>query len=445
MTMTMLDRSFGAGGGVFLSIPGARPRAVAIDATGRITIAGNLVHGGHRESHIVLARLTEAGSLDRTFGSRGIVELHQYSGCQCSDTLLLNPDGSAYLTATAPGPAPASWLVHLDPSGNVVDGRRRALGEPHEGSPRHWLSLTVLADAGDGTLVAAGAAGNGEEDDRNFAIARMDLGGNLDPSFGHGGVTTTDFAGRQFDVSCVHVGADSQVLTVGTATDCRRGDPAILRYLGNGQLDSSFGTGGLCAGNFGGEDDRVLAAQVLPSGRILIAGSSRSRTGARPAFAAYRADGVLDTGFGSHGRGPDEAPELRGAFTSAGFDATGNVVLAGRIARGQVDGVALTRLTARGRLDPASGVGGVVLTQLRAQGSAVDLASHPSGGIVVVAETETADGFVALRYLLPPAGSMTPAGVPYLVRADLEDRQDRLMQRIQHEREMNAMITRGIW
>lgn len=449
MRLGMLDRSFGAGGGAFIPLEDTRACAVAVDAHGQVVIGGNLARGAHGDDHIVLARLTREGSLDRSFGSGGILGLPAYAGCRCSGAILLDRAGHIFLTATSRGPAPESWLVCVDPHGSVVGaGRPDPVGAHQEGTPGRSLTLSVLAGSGDGNILAAGTAGNSRDDGRHFALARLDRHGELDLSFGRRGVATTDFAGRRFEVSCLLVDAHSGVLAVGSVSDGRSAHPAILRYLQDGQLDTSFGSGGLSVGDFGGGQDRALTGVLLASGRILIAGSSRSSRGERPVFAAYRPDGGLDTDFGSQGHGPQEAPELGGAFTSAALDTTGKAMLAGRLTRGQVSGVGLTRLTERGRLDPASGVGGVLLTQLRGRGGAVGVATDPSGEIVVAAETESANGLVALRHVLPDvlpvAGSVPPTGVPYLSRADLEARQRELMGLIQHDHDMATMINRGI-
>lgn len=452
LRLGMLDRSFGAGGGAFIPVEDTRACAVAVDARGQVVIAGNLVGGAHSGNHdgdhIVLARLTREGALDCSFGSGGILGLPAYAGCRCSGSILLDPAGHIFLTATSGGPAPASWLVCVDPQGRVVGAGRDPVGAHEESVAGRSLTLSVLAASGDGSLLAAGTAGSSRNQGRDFALARLDLHGELDPSFGHRGVATTDFAGRRFEVSCLLVDAGSGFLVLGSLSDDRSAHPAILRYLPDGQLDTGFGSGGVSVGDFGGAQDRALTGVLYPSGRILIAGSSRSSRGERPVFAAYRPDGRLDADFALQGHGPQEAPELGGAFTSAALDTTGQAVLAGRLTRGQVTGVGLTRLTERGRLDPASGVGGVLLTQLRGRGGAVGLATDPSGEIVVAAETESADGLIALRHVipngLPVAGSVPPAGVPYLSRADLEARQRELMMRIQHDHDMATMINRGI-
>ena len=443
MALGMLDRSFGAGGGVLLPLPGASACAVAVDASDRTVIAGNVVGVDHHDDHIVLARLTRDGQLDKAFGGGGILRMPQYPGCRCSGAILSQPDGSLALIATAQGAAPVSWLVSIDPRGHVLGSSQREPVGPPQGAPRPWLRLSVLASANYGHVVAAGATGHGTHR-RSFVAVRLDRSGGLDPSFGEGGVVMTDFGDQRFEVASVLVHVDSTVLAVGTMTDGRHFHPAMVRYLGDGSLDTSFGTGGLSLGDFGGDQDRALTGCLLPAGRILIAGSTTSGSGERPTFAAYRRDGSPEPDFGHRARGHESLSELEGSFTAIALDAAGNAVLAGRLSRGQVDGVGLTRLTQHGGLDPATGVGGVLVTQLRGRSRAVGVALDTTGAILVAAETETADGLVALRYVLPATGSAAQKGVPYLTRSELEARQDELAQRLRHEHDMNTMITRGI-
>ena len=350
MMLGMLDRTFGSAGGVLVPVPGATASAVTTDPRGQVVIAGNVPRGDAAGNLIVLVRLAASGAVDPSFGSRGLVALSGSVGYSCR-SLLADSDGTLLVAATSTGPVPGTHLIRLDARGDLVSAA---------GPDDLAVSLSVLAICDDGRIVAAGVApkqsGAGPAD---LAIVRFLPNGALDTAFGRAGLITTDFAGRHFALSSLLVDGH-RVLAVGTVSDRETAHTAILRYRDDGLLDGTFG-GGLCIGSFGGDHSRALTGSLLPSGRIVIAGCARSpRGGDRPAYAGYHPDGALDTGFASEGRGPQHAPDLAGAFTSAAVDTAGRAVLAGRLARGQAAGVGLTRLTDNGQLDPAIGVGGVL-------------------------------------------------------------------------------------
>jgi uncharacterized delta-60 repeat protein len=137
-----LDPGFGAGGKMMISLGGEMQCVsdVAALADGRIVVAGYsaAIHGGCHCDFIV-ARLTETGALDPTFGSAGVVT---------TSFSELGSEGAAALAVQA-----------------------------------------------DGRLVVAGYAGpyGGDSD---FAVARYLPEGAPDPAFGVEGRVQTDFANR---------------------------------------------------------------------------------------------------------------------------------------------------------------------------------------------------------------------------------------------------------
>src|SRR5512143_1922499 len=71
--------------------------------------------------------------------------------------------------------------------------------------------------------------------------ARGGSGGDLDPTFGNGGVVTTDFGGPYTLASGLVVQPDGRIVAVGGSN----GRIALARYAGDGALDFTFGGGGM--------------------------------------------------------------------------------------------------------------------------------------------------------------------------------------------------------
>src|SRR5690349_1097145 len=68
--------------------------------------------------------------------------------------------------------------------------------------------------------------------------------GTLDPSFGTGGIVTTDFAGAGDGAFAIAVQTDGKLVVAGVAFINDVSNFALARYNSNGTLDASFGTGG---------------------------------------------------------------------------------------------------------------------------------------------------------------------------------------------------------
>src|SRR5215831_10650322 len=135
--------------------------------------------------------------------------------------------------------------------------------------------LTQLVAA----LVAAALAGSpagANEPDRVPA-------GTLDASFGDGGRVRTDFASFGFDdaeatgIAAVRHG---KVVVAGTvsAPAIDRHGVAIVRYDHDGNLDSTFGSGGIVFEAFPGENVSVSVV-AQRNGKIVVGGRSFTTTG----------------------------------------------------------------------------------------------------------------------------------------------------------------------
>jgi uncharacterized delta-60 repeat protein len=154
----------------------------------------------------------------------------------------------------------------------------------------------------DGKLVIAGAHPWPFEFLRDFALIRLLPGGALDPSFDGDGLATADFglieAGRS-----VIVLADGRLVVAGSrgATNDDPGDFALVRFMADGSLDTTFGSGGLATAD-SGDPERAEQVIQLPNGKLLVAGST-DLLGPKADFllARFHPDGPLDTSFGTGG------------------------------------------------------------------------------------------------------------------------------------------------
>ncbi len=123
------------------------------------------------------------------------------------------------------------------------------------------------------------------------APASAAASGDLDPTFSQDGQTTTHLG---LDVTAEVVALQGRrILVAGTSETPSGEDGAIVRYHSDGSRDTTFGTKGRVRLDFG-RHDAIGDLIVLPSGKLLVAGSSKRR------FTVIRltADGRPDKGFG---------------------------------------------------------------------------------------------------------------------------------------------------
>jgi uncharacterized delta-60 repeat protein len=329
-----LDPSFGDGGRVRLPIdqPGSNDfdevNDVAALPDGRVLFAGLTQFAGGNNYDAVVGRLLPDGTPDQTFSGHGFT---------------------------------------------ILD--------------RIWFPRVRLAALPDGGAVVAAEGWHDGEPGRFIRVARLTAGGDLDPTFGDGGVAEflipfsdpTQLAG----VNAVAVDAGGRVLLAGPVNrlvgDRFDTDFGVLRLTADGRPDPAFGPGGLRAVGFdltpGPDVDRPTELAVLPDGRVLVAGAAAVGSGESfpsffTAFAVARltAGGDLDPTFGDGGKLWFEFPGTSAAEPSAmAVLPDGGVLLAGRANRYPPVlmpipwwSFAAARVTADGRLDPAFGQDGRV-------------------------------------------------------------------------------------
>src|SRR5437870_162122 len=76
--------------------------------------------------------------------------------------------------------------------------------------------------------------------------------GDLDPSFGSGGKVTTSLGSSADVAQALVVQRDGKLVAAGSTVSDNNRDFALVRYDNDGNLDSSFGSGGKVTTPFGG-------------------------------------------------------------------------------------------------------------------------------------------------------------------------------------------------
>jgi uncharacterized delta-60 repeat protein len=219
-----------------------------------------------------------------------------------------------------------------------------------------------------------------------LAGSAVALSGVLDPSFGSGGIVTTDFGpgangvGTFSIVRALAFQPDRKILAAGELSD--GGSPvtraALVRYQANGKLDDSFGTAGKVVTDF----LTALAVRVAPAGRILVAGGH----GTQFALARYLSSGSLDSSFGAGGR---MLSDFGASVRAVTFLPNGTILAVGTPTPGVFQ---VARYRENGTLDQSFGGGGKASVSFGSLGGANLIAVGRSGKIVVAGAVLSLDG-----------------------------------------------------
>ncbi len=219
-----------------------------------------------------------------------------------------------------------------------------------------------------------------------FAVASAQAApGDLDTSFGTGGRVTTSFGSFYDEIDGLALQSDGKIVAGGyVEPSSTNSDFGLARYNLDGSLDTSFGTGGKATTAFGSSDDWISGVTMQPDGKILAAGRASVGSIGEFGLARYNTDGSLDTSFGAGGK-VTTAIGSNSAGRGLALQPDGKIVVSGYTYTGSTDLFALARYKADGSLDSSFGTGGTVTTAF-AGGYDVGyrVALQPDGKILVV-------------------------------------------------------------
>jgi uncharacterized delta-60 repeat protein len=131
----------------------------------------------------------------------------------------------------------------------------------------------AVAVQSSGKIVVAGYSDFFES---NFTLTRYTKDGLPDSSFGNNGKVTTAVGGLDDKANGVAIQPDDKIVVAGYSFNGSNTDLALVRYNKNGGRDKSFGINGKVVTNVSG-DDEAHAVNILPDGKILVAGFSSGK------------------------------------------------------------------------------------------------------------------------------------------------------------------------
>ncbi|MGN6190020.1 MAG: hypothetical protein ACTHOE_14090 [Conexibacter sp.] len=208
---------------------------------------------------------------------------------------------------------------------------------------------------------------------------------SLDASYGAGGIAQAPFAGENADAGGAVLDGSGRLVVVGAVGSPRR--IALVRYLSSGALDPSFGVGGRVS-TLVGVGAAASGIVVQDDGDVVVAGVSfTTPTSSAATVVRYLPNGELDTSFGAGGIAvlPSVGREVTGVTSYEG----GKLVVAGA-GQATTPGFSVARLTASGKLDPTFDGDGVARVPNDAgrcgrsdESGANDVLERPDGSLLV--------------------------------------------------------------
>lgn len=407
-----LDPSFGLGGVVTTTVStgnnfvSASGRGAAIQADGKIVVAGYSFN--HNNADFGVVRYNLDGSLDTGFGNGGIITTSIQNGQDYAEDIAIQADGKILVAGPTTNVSETAFaLVRYLPNGEL-DSNFGIGGIVTTTFDSNVAFNQAVAVQGDGKIVTVGFARVGDQDD--FALVRYHPGGSLDTGFGSGGKVTTSFSsGNDYGMD-VAIQADSKIVVAGRK-DYGGANPdfAVARYDLYGNLDASFGSGGKVITSISNNDERAYELVIQPDGKIVVAGVSSYSF----SLVCYHPDGSPDTNFGSGGVVTTSVGSHGDFGPAVTLQANGKILLAGHSMFGGDSTFTLLRYDANGSLDTGFGSSGIVTEPA---GGGLAAALQADGKIVAAGSGSSASAFTVVRYLGDPTLPSSSNYLPIIVK-----------------------------
>lgn len=397
-TAGCLDTTFGNSGKVTTWLNSGDgtgwAQAVAIQpADGKIVVAAEKASSQGTGTDFYVLRYNTDGSIDPTFGIGGIVSFNFSSDTTDHEypwAVAIQNDGKILVGGYVPA-TKSSGIARLNTDGSL-DSSFGTNGKITLSYVRNEPAQTrAIVIQPNGYIAVAGTS-----NDNSFAFARFKPNGSLDTGFNGTGKLVIRVSkasgGTAIDLK---IQPDGKLVAAGKgAASGSQGMFAVMRVNANGTHDTSFGTGGQVFTNFGGTWSLATSAALDSAGRIVVGGFLYVTTNNEYfSFARYLPNGQLDVSFGSGGKFNATLPGLNRIWGIA-IQSDGKIIGAGRHHDPNVpDDFAIMRLNPNAGLDTSYGNGGITLTDFGGLSDNIQSIALQADGKVVTAGS--ANGFGA--------------------------------------------------
>ncbi|MBK8812729.1 MAG: VCBS repeat-containing protein [Acidobacteria bacterium] len=389
-----LDSTFDGDGIATLSSYSAY--SIALQTDGKIVLGGSPTSGN---IDLTVIRFNTDGSLDTTFDGDGIARAPENFGTHISNAIVIG----AGEKITAVGEALSEFIAVRFNSDGSLDTNFGNSGKASAVFNVQRVDANGAAIAPDGRLVIAGFVQK-PNSATDFALARFNLGGNLDLTFGSGGMTTNDIGDGEVYTMAVAVQSDGKIVTAGRHfipdSVSANWNFAISRYNANGSLDTTFDVDGkVSIGVFDNVSDYATSMAIQPDGKIIVAGYIGETT--LCTLVRLNPDGSPDSSFNGNGRVFTSVGSDRSYANSVALQSNGKIVIGGYSHVGSSTDFSAVRYNSDGSLDTSFNGTGIVITPVGNVSDQANSVLVQPDGKVVLAGTSGVNGvgnFAMVRY-----------------------------------------------
>lgn len=394
------DTNFGTGGASFTDFNAGDDAGydIALQPDGKVIAVGCSINNQNRYYRIAIARFTQNGSIDKSFGNRGIIieDFNNTKGSRAFSVALQN-DGKIVVAGrieTYTEILPGSNMLLTNTSNIIIlrynpDGSRDTsfgnngivINNTYNLEKPFEMANKVVIQPDDNKIIVAGSSEN-NDDKHRFVVIRFNTNGTIDSTFGNNGYVIVD-PDNADNVTIAHDIAlqnDGKIVVsgcVGTKTfeGYTPESSLVVRLNEIGQLDNNFGISGKIINQ---SIKEAYCVAIQSDNKILLSGIPKS---ADFAIARYNENGTLDSDFGTNGLSEFSFAHKSGCYTNNIHLLTdGSIIISG----GYDQGLVLIKITSQGNLESSFGSYGSVFNNFHLDSPRLSSSTINSNDLITI-------------------------------------------------------------
>lgn len=333
VSATAIDTTYGDGGFVQLDFYGDASRSFGVveGNGGELVMAGTSLLD--TIPRCAVSKLTADGepSLDFGVGGTFVSDLGTGEELDSCGAFVVDPEGNlftvgvTYLFGKAFG---SIMVVGLTPTGQLLEtfGHHGKVFIDVPATSEHYASALTRDDDGNLYLAGSGRRLNGQFD---ALVIKLDSTGDLVSSFGERGFAMVDWGGHWDAAVAIALDRFERLVVVGTTDYGAPSDFVASRFTTDGEVDETFGTGGMTTVDIDTYDDTTAMTLDDEDNLYTLVMATRDAPTRDAAVVKLNASGSVAIEFGENG----VARSAWGRWAAPGgitFGPKGNLYISGQ-------------------------------------------------------------------------------------------------------------------
>lgn len=237
---------------------------------------GKIVTGGYAGDRFVVVRYNSNGTIDYSFGTNGFAILGMEYYMSFVKAIDLQNDGKIVVAGMSfDGNNPIFTIARFTENGELdVTFGELGVSKIKVGYGNDYSTkLKVLKN---GKILVGGHTWITNDPFLKYdvALVQLDENGNPDISFGNNGIVKTNIVNGENYCKGFTIQPDGKIIVAGEYVDYKTYNIFAVRYLEDGTVDNSFGNNGIAIYDVVGQEDQASGVVLQQDGKIVISGST---------------------------------------------------------------------------------------------------------------------------------------------------------------------------